>query len=179
MDNYYLTDKLSLRVLSPDDCGLVLNFLKSNKSYFEPYESKKPDSFYTEAFQYDTLLAESSFFTRGHFLRYYIFLKNIPEPVGTISYKRVSETDVKTMTLGYKLDRRFWGKGLAYESISLLSANIFCEHIADRLEAFVQPDNFKSIKLLRRLGFSHRRGDIKKYDLASGTVMHDIYYLTP
>ena len=179
MDNYYLTDKLALRVLTPDDCGIVLNFLQSNKSYFEPYESKKPDSFYTEAFQYDTLLAESSFFLRKHFLRYYIFLNNIPDPVGTVSYKRVSETEVKTMSLGYKLDHRFWGMGLAYESISFLSGIVFREHIADRLEAFVQPDNYKSIRLLKRLGFSHHRGDIKKYDLASGSVTHDIYYLTP
>mgnify|MGYP001054284008 CR=1 FL=1 len=179
MDNYYLTDRFALRVLSPHDCGIVLNFLELNKSYFEPYESKKPDSFYTEAFQYETLMAESNFFIEKSFLRYYIFLNNYPDPVGTVSYKKVSKPKVRTMSLGYKLDHRFWGMGLAFESISFLSGLIFREHIADKLEAVVQPDNFKSIKLLKRLGFSHRFGDIKKYDLASGTVMHDIYYLTP
>lgn len=179
MNNYYSTDNLVLRVLNPDDYGIVLNFLKYNKTYFEPYESKKPDSFYTEDFQYDTLQAESSFFLQEHFIRYYIFFGNYPDPIGTVSFKKVSGEDIKIMTLGYKLDHRFWGMGFAYESISFLCGHIFSEHIADRLEAVVQPDNMRSIRLLKRLGFSNSFGELREYELASGTVMHHVYYLTP
>lgn len=179
MNNFYLTDKLEFHVLNPNDCKLVLNFLKANIPYFEPYEAKKNDTFYTEAFQYDTLLAESSFFMQKRFIRYYIFLKNVSDPVGTVSFKKVSEADSGTMMLGYKVDHRFWRMGIAYESISFLSGLIFGEHIADRLEAAVHPDNIQSIRLLKKLGFSHDPGNTKKYELASGFVIHDIYHLMP
>lgn len=179
MNNFYSTDNLVLRVLNPDDCKIVLNFLKFNKAYFEPYESKRPDSFYTEAFQYDTLLAESSFFVQEHFMRYYMFLGDYTDPIGTVSFKKVTGEGTKTMSLGYKLDHRFWGMGFAHESISFLCGHIFSEHIADRLEAIVQPDNMRSIRLLKGLGFSNSFGEHREYELASGTVLHNVYYLTP
>lgn len=56
--------------------------------------------------------------------------------------------------LGYALDRRAWGRGLATEAVAAVIAHGFGAMGLRRIFADVDPDNIASIRLLERLGFA-------------------------
>lgn len=179
MEKSYYTNRLCLRVLSAEDSLMVLRFHENNIRYFEPYEPVKPDNFYTDIFQYNTLLAEESFFDDNYFFRYYVFCGSYTDPIGTVSFKKSASERPAAMTLGYKFDKRFWGNGFAYESISFLTDQLFKTLDIQNLEAIVQPDNYRSINLLTKLGFVPAGDAPVNIELSTGRINHHIYLLRP
>ncbi|MFS0738612.1 GNAT family protein [Sphingomonas sp. 1P06PA] len=56
--------------------------------------------------------------------------------------------------IGYALDRRAWGRGIAAEAVKAVIAHGFGAMGLRRIFADVDPDNIASIRLLERLGFA-------------------------
>jgi len=179
MKKLYNTERLTIRNLSPDNASVVLDFYKRNKAFFEPYESKRNDYYYTEEYHHDTLLTEATLFQENLFLRYYVFLNSNPNPIGTISFKKSIHDKNNVMILGYRFDRLFWGNGFANESISYLIDRIFLENLASKIEAIVHPSNHRSIRLLHKLGFIHPAGFFRQQEIATGVADHHLFVLNP
>src|SRR5271163_3857087 len=55
--------------------------------------------------------------------------------------------------LGYKIPKGLRGKGVAAECVSSLCAYTFSRSQAQRIEAYVLPDNAASIRVLEKCGF--------------------------
>lgn len=179
MKKIYNTERLILRNLSVDNAADVLNFYIRNRQHFEPYEPKRTDYYYTEEYHRDTLLTEAMLFQENLFLRYYVFLNSNPNPIGTISFKKSTQSSNNIMILGYRFDRLFWGNGFAYESISYLVDRIFLENLASGIEAIVHPSNHRSMRLLHKLGFIHPAGSFKKQEICTGITEHHLFTLSP
>lgn len=60
---------------------------------------------------------------------------------------------VEEMSLGYRLARRFWGKGLATEAAIASLNHAFHDAGVASVVAVVEPENRRSISVVERLGF--------------------------
>lgn len=60
---------------------------------------------------------------------------------------------VGSVTIGYTLNRNYWGKGIATNTTKLLLEYLFNEIDVNRVQAFVMPENERSHKVLLRNNF--------------------------
>ena len=56
--------------------------------------------------------------------------------------------------LAYELASAHWGRGLARQAVEAMIGELAEHHGARRLSAVLRPENFRSLRLLERLGFS-------------------------
>ncbi|MDD5369870.1 MAG: GNAT family protein [Anaerolineaceae bacterium] len=77
--------------------------------------------------------------------------------------------------IGYDLGRACWGKGLMGEALNSILAYGFEEVGLNRIEAFVDPANDRSIHLLNRMGF-RREGLLREYGYWKGRFWDQICY---
>ena len=57
---------------------------------------------------------------------------------------------VNMVTIGYRLNDRFWGKGIATKTVKAMTDYLFNNIGINRIQAFVMPENTKSLDVLRR-----------------------------
>ncbi len=163
MQFMYETDRLHLRILPAEYAPVVCCFYQENKAFLEPFEPRRPENFYTADFQRSNLLCEYNAFLKHSYLRYWIFLAGWPDmPIGTVCFSNIQHGAFEKCTLGYKLGRDYCHCGYMHEALSLLVPLIMKNIHLHRMEAYVQPDNFPSIRLLAKLGFT-KEGYLREY----------------
>lgn len=164
----YQTERLLLQILNADQASSVCNFYLENKDFLEPFEPKRPANFYTEAFHISNLACEHSAFLKLSYMRYWIFTKEHPKiPIGSVCFNNFLHGAFQKCTLGYKLAQKDCHKGYMQETLSLLIPTVMRECQLHRMEAYVQPNNTPSIRLLERLGFVPE-GSLASYALING-----------
>lgn len=155
MLTYYETQRLILRVLTPEYCDYVLHFYASNQSHFQPFDPAYPHHYYTSEYQRSSLSFEFNAYKNGTGVRYYVFKKEHPQSIiGTISFNNITYGCYQSACVGYKFDQKHLHSGFATESLTKGLEVMFNEVGLHRLEAFVHPDNLPSIRLIKRLGFT-------------------------
>lgn len=87
-------------------------------------------------------------------LRWAITLTGRDELIGTCGYHKISKTHFKA-EIGYDLRPSHWGKGIMKEAIGAMLTYGYEALQFNRIEAFVDPENLASSKLLTRLGFRY------------------------
>lgn len=176
MRTHYETKRLHLHVLTPDFCELVLHFYEKNRTFFAPYEPICPDSYYTNSYQYNTLLAEQQMFLEQKNVRFYLFEKEDPETIiGTISFSNITHGFFKSAITGYKLDARFQHQGYAFEAMQKGIEIMFYELKLHRLTAYIMKNNLPSIRLIEKLYFSYE-GIATEYALIHGKWEDHLQY---
>lgn len=170
----YETERLELRVLTPEFASVVLEFYKKNERFLMPWESQKPQGFYTDSFQTKMLELEEDAFLKGHMVRYWLFLKNnLSYAIGSVSLTNITRGAFQSCYLGYKLDENWTGKGYMTEALTLVTEIAFKAYGLHRIEATVMPRNIKSLALLKRLDF--RNEGLSKSYLKINDVWEDHY----
>lgn len=148
------TDRLILKALDEESWREVLAFLKKGSHIFERYEAAKVPVYYTETYQKGVLSQEYNATLANRYVRYYVFLKEMPDRViGTVSCGSISQDPYNSGVLGYKFDEDYWHKGYAREAIERIVEEIFKELQLHRIIANVMETNMPSIKLLENMGF--------------------------
>lgn len=70
----------------------------------------------------------------------------------------VDEIDgVDERELGYRLDREFWGRGLATEAASMVVKYAFEKLKFPYILGIVQPENTASVRVLEKLGMEYKK----------------------
>lgn len=152
----YETKRLILKILTPDKCNSVLRFYKDNCALFEKYNPIMPKNYYTTDYQRNTLSAEYKSFLSGKSIRYYIYEKsNTKRIIGTISLNDIKKAFSSSAVIGYRFGSEYHHNGYATESLEKLILALFKEEHIHRIEAYIQPDNIPSKKLIERLGFQY------------------------
>ncbi|SEW57290.1 GNAT family N-acetyltransferase [Chitinophaga arvensicola] len=82
------------------------------------------------------------------------FKEKEEELLGTCGYHKISKVHFKA-EIGYDLHPDYWGKGIMKEAISAMLSYGYEELQYNRIEAFVDPENIASSKLLSSLGFRY------------------------
>ena len=150
----YETERLILRVLTPEYANEVAAFQADNRTIFEKYEPSRPEDFYTPEHQQLILKAEFNQALRMSTIRYYVFLKSNPwSIIGTVCLHDIRRLSYSCCEIGYKFDSKFTGNGYAREAVDSLVAIAFSNLKIHRVFARVMPENAPSIKLLQALNF--------------------------
>jgi ribosomal-protein-alanine N-acetyltransferase len=82
-----------------------------------------------------------------------VCLRDTHEIVGVINLNNIVRGTFLSATLGYYASSRHAGRGLMQEGLTLAKQHAFRSLGLHRLEANIQPDNHRSIALVRRCGF--------------------------
>lgn len=83
-----------------------------------------------------------------------IELKEIKEPIGSISAVGIEEK-TETVTIGYCMGRRWWGKGIMPEALRAVIAFFFEEVGASRIDACHDTRNPNSGRVMRKCGMTY------------------------
>lgn len=159
----YQTDRLLLKILSPEYAPLIHQFYLDNRLFLEPFEPQRPKNFYTPEFHSANLHCEHNAFLKMSHFRYWIFPKDAAdEPAGSICLSNIQRGAFQKCSLGYKLGEKYCHHGFMYEALSFLLPIAMKELCLHRIEAYVQPANLPSIRLLSNLGFLEE-GYLKQY----------------
>lgn len=67
------------------------------------------------------------------------------------------EDDISTLTIGYELNKNYWGRGIMPESLSKLIEILESERSCKKLRATVSPENLNSQRCLEKLDFKLNR----------------------
>lgn len=75
--------------------------------------------------------------------------------IGASGYNERSDFSVPYYDIGYWLDTKYTGKGLAAECLNAQARYAFAEFKAVRVQICAEPDNIKSLNVAGRCGFKH------------------------
>lgn len=150
----YQTDRLILKILTPNYYKEVLEFQINNRSLFEKYEPTRPQNFYTFSYQQNLLKCEYKLALKLSTVRFYAFTKENPYTIiGTVCMHNIIRAAYECCEIGYKFDTAWQHQGYAHEALEKVISIAFNELNLHRIFARVAPDNFSSIRLLLSLNF--------------------------
>ena len=159
------TDRLVLRPVLQGDAQDLYEIFSDRQvmKYYDlsPFESleraKEQIDLFTNGFEQRTML------------RWGIELKDGGKLIGTCGFFAFNEDALKA-ELGYELNSSYHGKGLMSEALDAVLGFIFRESGINRVEAFVEPQNTASQKLLEKLGFT-KEGTLRSYERCRGDLI--------
>ncbi|MDY0091632.1 MAG: ribosomal protein S5-alanine N-acetyltransferase [Candidatus Vecturithrix sp.] len=149
------TERLLLRVVSPDDAEAIVRYYTENKDYLAPWEPVRSEEFYAISF-WKTMLQEArQEFLHGKSMRLVFCLKSsAPTPiVGVMNFNNIIRGVFQACYLGYSIGYRYQGQGLMHEALQRALTFAFEELCLHRVMANYMPRNERSGRLLRKLGF--------------------------
>lgn len=150
----YQTERLILKILTPDYAEDVCRFVAKNRASFEPYEPFMPPNYYTASYQHTLLSCELQLALQAKTIRYYVFLKEQPQTIiGTVCLHDISSAHHSSCELGYKFDSEYRHRGYAKEAAAMAVSIAFAALGLHRVYARVMPENTASIRLLKGLFF--------------------------
>ena len=156
---------------------LTLSSLKDSdaEDIFEIFSDKQVMQFY-DLLPFETLdraKEQVKFFTNGYeqkqMIRWGIRYKENGKLIGTCGFFAFNE-DAEKAELGYELNSSYQGKGIMTEAISEALAFLFKQTTVNRVEAYVEPENIPSQKLLEKLGFT-KEGTLRKFERCRGELI--------
>jgi [ribosomal protein S5]-alanine N-acetyltransferase len=162
-------DEITLRKIVPLDLD----------SLYEIYSNER-------LFQYSPMMLKKNKETVanmiGHFERDFnkrkeIFLgiclnSNLDSIVGVAEMFDYS-ADVNMITIGYRLNDKFWSKGIAIKTVKAMAEYLFNDIGINRIQAYVMPENIKSQNVLQRNGFV-KEGLIRQGHIWKGQGVVDL-----
>lgn len=145
-------NKISLKVLTPEDAEQILEYYIKNKEHLEPYEPLREKEFYTIAFQRRTLVESYKQFLNGSAINFGIYKKD--KLIGKIRLSNIVEGAFKNCFVGYSIDKDEQGYGYTKDALKLTVEYAFNDLNLHRVEASTLIDNVKSQKVLTSCGFN-------------------------
>lgn len=174
-----ISNRIILRVETESAAPLVLSLYEKNRDAFERFEPTRPRNFYTLDYHITSLNREYYAYTAETFLRYYIYLKESPdEIIGSINYNFRWDNLRRFAEIGYKLDERFQGQGIAYEACVLSMSVLPKYYNIHHVDARIHPENPASIRLATKLGFAPKCLEPKSANILGKDVDLVRYSLT-
>lgn len=95
--------------------------------------------------------------------------------IGSITLDKGKGAHSCKAELGYVIARKYWGNGLTTQAIQLAIQNGFSDLEVERIEAFVDPTNIGSQRVLEKNGFT-KEGLLKNWIVQKKEVKDRIVY---
>lgn len=112
-------------------------------------------------------------FRKGKELFLGICLPESPDQLIGVAEMFHYDPKVNMVTVGYRLEEQFWGKGYAARAMRALCAYLFDDIGINRIQAFVMPENPASMRVLEKCGFV-REGYIRQGSFCRGKGIVDL-----
>jgi [ribosomal protein S5]-alanine N-acetyltransferase len=85
--------------------------------------------------------------------RFVVITKGSKITLGAVTIANITGMPMSNATIGYAFDAAYSGNGFAREAVARVVAHGFKAIKIHRIEANIEPDNKRSIKLVKALGF--------------------------
>ena len=150
------TARLVLRASDPAMADAVADFYARNAAHFAPWDPPLPPDHATPTVVRQALVDGAEAFAACRSLRWWVHTADEPtRVVGSAHVSALTLGALHSANLGYALDARLQGRGLMHEALTAVVAEAFSPQVnLHRLQAGVQPENRRSLAVLRRLQFA-------------------------
>jgi len=172
------TDRLRLSVYKKNAARKICDYVVRNRNFHKEFSQPQPDSYFTFGVQKRFVIADASEYRRGSIIPMWITYKTDHSRIlGRVSLFNIARGGMMLAQLGYHLDKDEVGKGIMTEAVNGLCNMAFNAVNLHRIEAFILPENEKSIALIKRCGFTYE-GTRHSYMNINGKFRdHETYYL--
>jgi ribosomal-protein-alanine N-acetyltransferase len=116
----------------------------------------------------------SDFSDLKKFESYRWFIQYNEEIVGNVSVKNINHM-MAYAELGYGVDEKYHGKGIATAAVKLVVEKAFTESPLRKLFAYVHDKNIPSCRVLEKLGF-HKEGLLREHYIINGKPENEVFY---
>ena len=106
---------------------------------------------------------------KPEFYQWAIVLKDINEPIGTISVVDKND-DLNILHIGYCIGSKWWHKGITSEAFSAIIPYLFNEVGANRIEAQHDPNNPYSGNVMKKCGLTYE-GTLRQADISNKGIV--------
>lgn len=146
---HIVAEEVTLRKIVPSDLDSLFEIYSNEKLFqYSPVMLKKNK---------DTVANMIGHFERDFHKRKEIFLgiclNSDPNNIVGVAEMFDYSSDVNMITIGYRLNDRYWAKGIAAKTVKAMTDYLFKDIGINRIQAFVMPENIKSQQVLQRNGF--------------------------
>ena len=148
-----------IRPLVAADADALVEIRVANREFLAPFDPAREDAFFTRDGQLNWLAS-------GNGIRFAI-LDDDGALAGSISLSEITRGPLQSAIVGYWVDRRRNGKGLASRAVAAVVDHAFGELALHRVEAGTLLDNVASQRVLERNRFT-RIGIARKHLLLGG-----------
>ncbi len=162
------TQRLLLAIPELGDEVATLEFYKNNENHLAPWDPKKPDDFFMLDYWAKKIQDAKDEFQNKTSVRFNIFLKESGELIGMVNFTTLERGPFQNCRVGYKLGEKFQGFGYMNEALSCGINYMFNELNFHRVEANYIPENIRSSKVLKSLGFEEH-GIARNYLMIAGS----------
>lgn len=114
--------------------------------------SRKAEALTPEVFD-QVLAAQAANREQGELFELGAFCRKQGSLLGGVSLMDVRRIVVFNANIGYRFFNQHWGKGYAKEAVDGAIDIAFTQLALHRVEAAIEPDNFRSIRLAEKVGF--------------------------
>ena len=146
---HIISEEITLRKIVPSDIDSIYQIYNNDKLFIHSPNMLKKNK--------NTVLNMIGHFERDFNKKKMIFLGIIendnPDYIVGVAEMFDYDHNVNMVTIGYRLNDRFWGKGLATKTVRAITGYLFNDIGINRIQAFVMPENIKSLNVLRRNNF--------------------------
>ncbi|MEV6743814.1 GNAT family protein [Streptomyces sp. NPDC051080] len=151
-DIHRLDEEVRLRPVTPDDAASLAVALTRSRTYMQPWEPVRPDSFYTEQGQRERLAALLADRDEGRAMPW-VLADEEDRAIGAFNLNSIALGPFRSGTLGYWVDVEHAGRGLATAAVARICELAGDELHLHRVEAGTVVDNFASQRVLAKCGF--------------------------
>lgn len=132
----------------------MAEFQRRNRAHFQPWDPRRPESFFTAAWWEERLVLDRRLTEADQGYRLFLFPRDAPDRVvGHVHLSNVVRGAFQACHLGFGVDHALEGTGTMREALDATLEWAFGELCLHRIEANHRPDNVRSARLLKRLGF--------------------------
>ena len=149
----FVTSRLRLCLLAPNQADLMVAFRRSNRDYLKPWEPLRTEAFYTSAYWEQQLSDARGEYHDGVSLRLSVLPRDEDRVIGVCSFTNIVRGTFQSCHLGYALGEKWQGQGIMHEALQPAIDHVFNRMQLHRIMANYMPHNAKSGNLLNRLGF--------------------------
>jgi ribosomal-protein-alanine N-acetyltransferase len=165
------TDKVILREMTLDDVEFYFRHFNNDK-IVEGSCFLGPKSL--EAAKEELELYCINPFRENRGIRWGIVRKGGNELIGTCGYYDWNKT-ARRAEIGYDLDPAYWGQGIMTEALRAVLEYGFEKMALNRIQAIIDSENARSLKLVHRLGFK-KEGVLRQRSYFKGQFRDDVCF---
>ena len=151
-----------LTILDPEQAGLLLEYVTSNRNHLAPWEPERDEHYFTLEGCRERLEMSRSGFEIGVSVQFCALDRACSRMVGNCNFSNIVGGPFQACNLGYSIARQDQGTGLMREILKAGIGYMFQVMDLHRIMANHIPSNHRSERLLRGLGFQ-REGYAQSY----------------
>jgi [ribosomal protein S5]-alanine N-acetyltransferase len=171
-------ERVAIRAFGPDDVEELCELRTRNRDFLAPWEPLRTPSFHTLAGQRAEIERDRHEWAADRTYAFAIMEAAGGAMVGRIALANVVRGAWENATMGYFVDERAGGRGVATEAVGLALRFAFGPCRLHRVQAAVMPHNAGSKRVLEKNGFRHEGFSPRYLRLAGAWRDHDLYALT-